>query len=97
VLTGTFEQLLIYTGFAVVLFSAVATVALFVLRSRPHDISVPRWGYPVAPALFIVASVAMLVSSVVREPKPSAAGLGIMVAGIPLFFWFRGRRARAAR
>jgi APA family basic amino acid/polyamine antiporter len=96
VLTGTFEQLLIYTGFAVVLFSAVATVALFVLRSRPHDTSVPRWGYPVAPALFIVASLAMLVSSVLREPKPSAAGLGIMLAGIPLFFWFR-RRAHTAR
>jgi APA family basic amino acid/polyamine antiporter len=100
VLTGTFEQLLIYTGFAVVLFSAVATVALFVLRSRPHDRTVPRWGYPVAPALFIVASVAMLVSSVIREPKPSAAGLGIMIAGIPLFFLFRHRhqsRSRATR
>ncbi len=91
VLTGTFEQLLIYTGFAVVLFSAVATAALFVLRSRPHDETVPRWGYPVAPALFILASLAMLVSSVIREPKPSAAGLGIMVAGIPLFFLFRHR------
>ncbi|MDP9266910.1 MAG: amino acid permease [Acidobacteriota bacterium] len=95
VLTGTFEQLLIYTGFAVVLFSAVATAALFVLRSRPHDESVPRWGYPVAPALFILASLAMLVSSVVREPKPSAAGLGIMLAGIPLYFWFHSRSRSA--
>ena len=94
VLTGTFEQLLLYTGFAVVLFSAVATVALFVLRARPHDQSVPRWGYPVAPALFIAASVAMLVSSIVREPKPSGAGLLILVAGIPLFFWLRSRREK---
>ncbi|HTK94274.1 MAG TPA: amino acid permease, partial [Terriglobales bacterium] len=94
VLTGTFEQLLLYTGFAVVLFSAVATVALFVLRSRPHDESVPRWGYPVAPGLFILASIAMLVSSIVREPKPSAAGLAILAAGVPLFFWLRARTAR---
>ncbi|MBI2677895.1 MAG: amino acid permease [Candidatus Koribacter versatilis] len=97
VLTGTFEQLLIYTGFAVVLFSAVATAALFVLRSRPHDERVPRWGYPVAPALFIVASLAMLVSSVMREPKPSAAGVGIMVAGVPLFFLFRHRHRSRPR
>src|SRR5437868_4566937 len=32
VLSGTFEQLLIYTGFAVVLFSALACLALFFLR-----------------------------------------------------------------
>lgn len=96
VLTGTFEQLLIYTGFAVVLFSAVAMVSLFVLRKRQPDKNVPRWGYPWAPAVFALASAAMLVSSIVREPRPSAAGLAIMLAGIPVFFWFR-RRARRTR
>ena len=38
----------------------------------------------------------MLVSSVVREPKPSAAGLGIMVAGVPLYFWFHNRSKAVA-
>ncbi len=93
VLTGTFEQLLLYTGFAVVLFSAAATAALFILRNRPHPERVPRWGYPVAPALFILASLAMLVSSVIREPKPTLAGIVILIAGIPLFFWLRRRSA----
>jgi APA family basic amino acid/polyamine antiporter len=97
VLTGTFEQLLLYTGFAVVLFSATATAALFVLRSRPRDAAVPRWGYPVAPALFIVASLAMLVSSVLREPKPTLAGVAILLAGIPLFLWLRSRAPASAQ
>ena len=35
VLSGSFKQLIIYTGFSVVLFSGIAGVALFVLRLAP--------------------------------------------------------------
>ena len=34
VISGTFDQLALYTGFAVVLFATVAVTALFVLRRR---------------------------------------------------------------
>jgi APA family basic amino acid/polyamine antiporter len=37
VLTGSFDQLITYTGFAVVLFSGAAGVALFVLRRRAGE------------------------------------------------------------
>ncbi len=93
VLTGTFEQLLIYTGFAVVLFSAVAVVALFVLRRKHGDEPRPyrAWGYPVAPALFVVASAAMMVSAIMERPGPAAAGLVVMLAGVPVYWWSRRR------
>jgi basic amino acid/polyamine antiporter, APA family len=91
VLTGTFEQLLIYTGFAVVLFSAIAVAALFVLRRtrEGEERRFRAWGYPLVPGLFVAASIAMVVSAIVERPGPSLCGLGVMAAGVPLYWWLR--------
>jgi APA family basic amino acid/polyamine antiporter len=95
VLTGTSDQLATYTGFAVLLFSGFAVSAVFVLRWRyPSE---PRpfkaWGYPVAPAIFTVASLAITVFAVVGRQKESLWGLFVMAAGIPLYLWTRHRYA----
>ena len=84
-----------YTGFAVLLFSGFAVSALFVLRRRyPNE---PRpfraWGYPVAPALFCLASLAITVFAIVGRPRQSLFGLLIMAAGIPLYLWMKRRYA----
>jgi APA family basic amino acid/polyamine antiporter len=87
VLTGSFGQLITYTGFAVVLFSGIAGVALFVLRRRYPDEPRPfrAWGYPVMPGLFVLASALIVLNAIWRDPGPSAAGLLIMAAGLPLY------------
>ena len=96
VLTGTFDQLVEYTGFAVVLFAGIAVTALFVIRQREPLADRPfrAWGYPVAPLVFAAASFAMVVNAIWRSPATSAAGLLIIAAGVPMFLLFR-RRARA--
>lgn len=96
ILTNTKDQLAEYTGFAVLLFSAFAVSALFVLRWRhPHE---PRpfkaWGYPVAPALFVIASLAITVAAVAGRPGPSLFGALIIGAGVPVYFVFSRRRPR---
>jgi APA family basic amino acid/polyamine antiporter len=93
VLTGSFANLFTYTGFAVVLFSGIAGVALFVLRWRRPDEPSPfrAWGYPVMPGLFVLASAAIVGNALVRSPGPTAAGVGIIVAGLPLYYMFRRR------
>jgi len=95
VLSGTFNQLVTYTGFAVVLFAGIAVAALFVLRWREPDAPRPfrAWGYPLAPALFTVMSAAMVVNAVWRDPGPSAAGLVLIACGIPIYFGLRARGA----
>src|SRR5262249_52273747 len=91
VLSGTLSQLVSYTGFAVVLFSGVAVAAVFVLRipepqaKRP----LPARGYPWAPALFVGASAVIVVNEIIRNPGPSAAGLLVIVSGIPVYWWLR--------
>ncbi len=87
VLSGTFEQLLTYTGFAVVLFSGVAVCSLFVLRRKRPDEPRPfrAWGYPVAPAVFALASLAIVLNAILENPWPSAAGLAVIAAGVPVY------------
>lgn len=94
VLTGSFDQLITYTGFAVVLFSGLAGVALFVLRRRADENRVvDAWGYPYMPALFVVASGLIVANAVVRAPGPTAAGAVIIAAGLPLYWVFRRKAA----
>lgn len=97
VLSGSFNQLITYTGFSVVLFSGIAGVALFVLRRRHPDQVRPfrAWGYPVMPGLFVLASALIVVNAIWRDPGPSAAGVVIILAGLPLYVYLRLRRPTA--
>lgn len=94
ILTGSLDALANYVGFAITLFAGMAVAAVFVLRRRDPDAARPfkAIGYPVTPAIFVLASAAIVVNAVVREPGPSGAGLLVMLAGIPLFLWFGSRR-----
>jgi APA family basic amino acid/polyamine antiporter len=95
VLSAKAEALVNYTGFAVVLFSGIAGVALFVLRWRHpgEDRPFRAWGYPVAPAIFVLVSALIVVNAIWRNPKPSGAGVAIILAGLPLYWYLRRRRA----
>lgn len=99
VLTGTFDAIVTYTGFAVVLFSGSAVASVFVLRARDRERwnGYRVWGYPVVPAVFVLASAFMLEATVAREPLPSLAGLGLMAAGLPLYAWSRRHGGVPAR
>jgi APA family basic amino acid/polyamine antiporter len=97
VLSGTFEQLLTYTGFSVILFSALAVLSLFFVRIRGKDTDTFRaWGYPWAPAIFCAVSFAIVVNTIVSAPGPAFAGLGVIAAGVPVYWWTKGRQAPTA-
>jgi APA family basic amino acid/polyamine antiporter len=95
VLSGRFDQLVEYTGFAVVLFAGIAVASLFVLRRRhPNE---PRpfraWGYPVAPFIFAAASLLIVLNALWRSPATSGAGLLVILAGLPVYLLMRRARA----
>jgi basic amino acid/polyamine antiporter, APA family len=99
VLCGSLSQLVSYTGFAVVLFSGVAVAALFVLRRTDPAAVRPfrAWGYPAAPAVFVLASAVMVGNEIWRNPQPSIAGLAIIALGVPLYFRMRSSNRDAAQ
>ncbi len=94
VLSGSADALTNYTGFAIVLFAGVAVSALFVLRWREPNAPRPfkAIGYPVAPAIFVIACALIVVNGVYSRPGPTGAGLLVMGAGIPLYLWLTRRR-----
>jgi APA family basic amino acid/polyamine antiporter len=95
VLCGSMSQLVSYTGFAVVLFAGIGVASLFVLRRR--DRGVPRpfraWGYPWAPGVFVIASVAMVTNEIIRTGAPALAGVAVIALGIPVYMLFARRRS----
>jgi basic amino acid/polyamine antiporter, APA family len=93
VVSGTLSQLVNYTGFAVVLFSAISVAAVFVLmRQQPEERPFKAWGYPWAPAVFVIASAAMLASILWSTPlKSSVWGFAVIAAGLPIYWWMRRR------
>ena len=90
VLSGRAQTLLNYTGFAVILFAGIAVTALFVLRAREPETKIPfrALGYPVAPTIFVIASFLIVVNAIYSDPRPSGAGVLIILAGIPVYLWF---------
>jgi len=92
VLSGTFEQLLTYTGFGVILFSALAVLSLFFVRRTPTQAEVFKaWGYPWAPALFCLVGFAIVINTFVDPQfrRVALAGVGVMAAGVPIYWWVK--------
>jgi basic amino acid/polyamine antiporter, APA family len=89
VLLGTFEQLADTFVTAIVPFYALAVAAIFVFRRRPDykpPFRVP--GYPVVPAIFILATVLLLGNAIIDRTSrvPTLIVLGVILLGIPIFF-----------
>jgi APA family basic amino acid/polyamine antiporter len=96
VLTAGADALVNYTGFAIVLFSGIAVVSLFVLRAREPNAERPfrTWGYPFAPAIYVIASAAILTNALYSQPETTRNGAIVILAGVPLYLLFRRRRQR---
>lgn len=80
-------------------FYALAVVGVFILRRRRPDLPRPyrTFGYPVTPALFLLASVGMMANAIITKPRDNGVTFGIILAGIPvygLWRWWEGRERR---
>ena len=95
-LTGSYEQLFTYVVFVSLIFWIAAIAAVFVLRKRRPEMPRPyrTWGYPVVPILFIATSAAILINTLFARPVESLAGLGLMLLGVPAYYYWRSRSDR---
>jgi basic amino acid/polyamine antiporter, APA family len=91
-ISGSYESLLDYAMFAIWLSYGFMVAGVIVLRiKRPGLIRPYRmWGYPVTPILFLLITAWFLGNMIVTRPVPSLAGLGLILTGVPIyFFWAR--------
>jgi APA family basic amino acid/polyamine antiporter len=93
--TGSFDQLLGYVVFVAYVFYGLGALAVFVYRKREPNAERPFKvpGYPWTPALFVLASAALVVNTVVNQPERGLVAGGVVLAGVPAFWlWRRSSR-----
>jgi APA family basic amino acid/polyamine antiporter len=104
-LTGSYGQLLDYVVFGDWIFFGLVVSTLFVYRRRDREIAAAAlrvgatsgyraWGYPVTPALFVLAAVYVVASSVASNPGNAAIGAFLLILGIPVYLYWKARTAR---
>ena len=98
VFSGSYDTITDYAIFAVLIFVALATASVFVFRRRMPDAERPyrTLGYPVVPILFMLVATAIVINTLVTTPDRALAGVGLMLAGLP-FYWYWSRKPRLAR
>ncbi len=97
-LSGTYSQLLDYVIFAQLMFYSITVAAVFVLRAKQPQANRPyrAFGYPWIPIAYILAAGAMMLDLLIVKPAYTWPGVLIVMAGIPVYFLFARRGARAA-
>jgi amino acid transporter len=77
--------------FTMWIFYGLAAVSVFILRKHRRDehrpFRVP--GYPLVPATFVLASLAMTVLAIVDNPRRNMLWLAILAAGVPVYYIWR--------
>ncbi len=94
VLVGTFNTIMSYFVFVVVIFIALTVAALFVLRRRsPDGVRYSTPGYPVTPIVFLLLIALLLFLLGGHNPKQALLGVGVVALGLPVYYLlFRGGR-----
>jgi APA family basic amino acid/polyamine antiporter len=94
VLSGRYEQLFTYVIFASWILYGMTTAAVIVLRWKRPDLPRPyrTLGYPWVPAIFVLVAAALVVSTAMDSPRESAMGIGLILLGLPFYFYWRKER-----
>ncbi len=93
VLSGRYDQLYTYVIFASVILYGMATAAVIVLRFKRPDMPRPYRviGYPVVPIVFVLGIASLVVSTLLKSPRESLIGLGLISLGLPFYFYWKKR------
>ncbi len=90
---GTFEDLITYVVFTDWIFFGLTAVGIFVFRRTRKDLPRPykTLGYPVTPLIFVAITFLFVANALIAKPVHAWAGLILIAAALPLYFFFRPR------
>ena len=96
-LSGTFAQLVDYVAFGDWIFFGLTVAGLFIYRARERLPGAPPEpvrgafrvpGYPWTPALFVLAALYVVASSILANPRNALIGAGLLALGVPVYLLF---------
>ena len=87
-LSGKYGDLLDMISFVAVAFYALTVLGIFVLRRKAPEVQRPykAFGYPLVPAIYIILAIVFCIALILQKPTYACWGLGIVLAGIPLYY-----------
>lgn len=93
VLSGRYDDLFTLVIFSSWILYAMTAASVIVLRRRRPDLPRPYKvaGYPLVPTLFVLVAIVLLGSTFARSPRESLLGLGLILVGIPFYFYWKRR------
>jgi APA family basic amino acid/polyamine antiporter len=99
VLSGKYDDLFNLVIFASwILYGMTAAAVLVLRRSRPDLIRPYRTvGYPFVPVLFILGACVLLITTAIERPRESLLGIGLIVLGLPFYFYWKKQLSRKPR
>lgn len=98
VLTGSYRALFTRVVYTEWIFFALMAASLYLFRARPSYAPAYRLrGYRLLAAVFIGSSLAIVAHEMMAQPRDAAIGLGIVLAGLPVYWIWRSMNARAVQ
>jgi basic amino acid/polyamine antiporter, APA family len=93
VLSGRYDDIFNLVIFASWILYAMTAAAVIVLRIKKPNLQRPYFtvGYPAVPVLFIAGAIILLTSTLFDRPRESFLGIGIMISGLPFYFYWNGK------
>jgi len=90
-LSGTYSDLLDYVIFTMLIFYVMSVIGVFILRVKRPDVDRPykAWGYPVIPAIYIIAGTFIMLVLLIFKPNYTWPGLIIVILGIPVYYLWK--------
>jgi len=92
-LTGTYKDLVNYATFASMIFYIITIAGVFILRKKEPDTERPykAFGYPLIPALYILAAFAVCAILIIYDARNTGFGLLCVALGIPVYYLTVGK------
>jgi APA family basic amino acid/polyamine antiporter len=88
VLSGTFEQVLTYMGFALGIFPILTVLGVWRLRRREPGALRLR-GFPITQIIYLLSGFLILILSFMERPAESSIALLTVAIGVPAYFIFK--------
>jgi APA family basic amino acid/polyamine antiporter len=94
VLLGSFDQIISYFLFVVVLFITLTVAGLFILRRKGGASEYLTPLYPLTPIVYLVLSAGLLFLLASGSPRQALAGVVVVLLGLPVYYLVCRREVR---